>query len=55
MEKEKTATKIIEGVVEEMCSHYCKYTSGLMAGITSDMEFDEFVEKYCADCPLNRL
>lgn len=54
MEGKKTATQIIEEVKEEMCLKYCKYTSGLM-DIDPNMEFDDFVNKYCENCPLDRL
>lgn len=54
METKKTATQIIQEVKEDMCNKYCKYTSGYM-GIDPDMEFDDFVNKYCENCPLDRL
>lgn len=46
----KTATKIIEEVVESMCGSYCKWP------IIWDQREGELCDsEICANCPLNRL
>ena len=43
-------TDILEQVKADMCDEYCKYPA-----IYKDMDEDEFIEKICGKCPLERL
>lgn len=47
---EKSASKIIEEVKEDICRNYCKYTESSY----KSLEQDEVYAK-CEECPLNRL
>lgn len=49
--KDKTISQIIEEVASEICDHYCKY----MHGNYLEEELDEVLNKYCSNCPLNKL
>ena len=42
-----------EEVKAEICDNYCWYRK--QADLDGEFEFDEFLEKYCCDCPLSRL
>lgn len=46
----QTVSDIIEEVKAEICDEYCKYPV-----IYKDMDEDEFIEKICGKCPLERL
>ena len=50
MEEQKSITKIIEEVVDDICMHYCKWPDQWNEddGELSDSEI-------CQNCPLNRL
>ena len=43
----------LEDIKAEICDDYCWYRK--QADLDGENEFDEFLEKYCCDCPLSRL
>lgn len=49
--KDKTISQIIEEVTSEICDHYCKY----MRNNCLEEELVEILDKYCSNCPLNKL
>ena len=48
--EEKTVSKIMEEVIEEICDKYCKFPT-----IYEGKDEDELYDKHCDKCPLNRL
>lgn len=52
MSENKTIPKILEEVVEEMCSKYCKWPD-LWNESMEDCELSE--SSICQNCPLNKL
>lgn len=50
MDQNKSATKIIEEVIEAVCSRLCKYPD-----MYTPDEWEEKNEEICKDCPLDRL
>lgn len=50
MQEEKTVTKIIQEVIDDMCNHYCKIPAQWNE---EDGELSE--SEICQNCPLNRL
>jgi len=51
-----TVTEILEEVGEEICDKYCKYPEICRSEQKDpDLADDLLYEKYCKDCPLNRL
>lgn len=58
MEEEKTMTvyQQLQLVAEEICDKYCRYTNTQeLRDISDDYDINAFHEKYCNQCPLNRL
>lgn len=53
MAEQKTVTKIIGEVIEEMCDKYCKYP--LMWEPQEHDGMELFESEICANCPLMRL
>lgn len=53
MAEQKTVTKIIGEVVEEMCDKYCRYPREWKPQEHDGMEL--FESEICANCPLMRL
>jgi len=53
MDKEKSVTKIIDEVIEEICNKYCKYPDIWEAEEHDDIDLSE--SEICENCPLNRL
>ncbi len=53
--KEKSVTKTIEEVKEEICDKYCKFIAEFNKGEKTDAEFLTFLEEHCEVCPLNKL
>lgn len=54
-DKEKTVSEIIEEVKTEICDNYCKYPAIYDTREDSSENYDEMMEKICANCPLDRL
>ena len=54
LNKPMRAIDIIGEVREEMCTHYCKIPY-IHPYEESGMTEDEWLEKYCDKCPLDRL
>lgn len=52
MKENKTITMILQDVVEEMCSKYCKWPD-LWDDSMEDCELCE--SSICQNCPLNKL
>ena len=52
MKENRTITMILQDVVDEMCSKYCKWPS-LWDEEAEGIELAE--SDICANCPLNRL
>lgn len=46
----RTVTEIIDDVKAEICDSYCKYADGV-----TEEDYDLVLEKYCTNCPLNKL
>lgn len=46
----KTATGIIEEVIESVCNDLCKYPDKY-----APEEWEKVLEQVCQDCPLNKL
>ena len=53
MDNEKSVTKIIDEVVNEICDKYCKFPDIWDAAEHDGMDLSE--SKICDHCPLNRL
>ena len=52
-ERQRTVSEQIEDIKSDICDHLCRYS--LMAEQGQVESVDEMIEKYCSDCPLNRL
>lgn len=50
MQEEKTVTKIIQEVIDDMCNHYCK-----ISGQWNEEDGELSESEICQNCPLNRL
>lgn len=50
----RSVSETIDDVCEEICDNYCKY-SDLFKVLDSDAEYDKLLERYCDNCPLNKL
>lgn len=53
MEETKPVHEIIEEVQTEICDNYCKFMAGYKDA--DDEKYSDLVNRYCVDCPLNRL
>ena len=49
--EEKTVTQIIDEVRTEICNTRCQY----MDAILEEEIYDNVLDKYCSNCPLNKL
>lgn len=49
--EQKTVSQIIDEVCTEICNGYCKYMDAILEGEIYNNELN----KYCSNCPLNRL
>ena len=52
-EQKKTVSEIIEEVKTEICDKYCRYPT--IYNVDDEGEFNEMMDKICANCPLDRL
>lgn len=50
-----TATEIIQNVKEKMCDDYCIYRSMAFSQHKDVDEAEEYLSRYCEECPLNEL
>lgn len=55
MDKTTTITGILEEVKESICDSYCKYADIIKNVHMTDAEYNDWLEKYCSNCPLDRL
>ena len=51
IKEQKTVSQIIDEVRTEICNGYCKY----MDAILEEEIYDGVLDKYCVNCPLNKL
>ena len=51
-EKTVSISEQLEDIKADICDHICRYSALEEIG---EYEVDYLVEKYCRDCPLNRL
>ena len=57
-QQNKPITRILNEVIDEICSDYCKYSAQLLSqnqGEEVDILEDMLYEQYCANCPLVRM
>lgn len=53
---EKTVSKILEEVTEEMCNKYCKFPEEYFSKYKDEEEAEEkLYSEHCENCPLNKL
>ena len=53
MEETKPVHEIIEEVQAEICDNYCKYMDHYKDA--DDKRYGDLLNRYCANCPLNKL
>lgn len=52
----KTVTEILDEIENEICRNYCKYPDICMAEVKDpDMADDLLYDRYCENCPFNRI
>lgn len=51
----RSVSETIDDVCEEICDNYCKYTDVIKNVHMTDAEYDDWLEKHCSNCPLDRL
>lgn len=55
-EKPVTVTELLTWIADTICNDYCKYQDISLSEKESPEEAEQLLyEKYCANCPLNRL
>ena len=55
MEKQKTASDIVVEAINEFCNDYCKHQEKFANVGEDDKRFDELINKYCDNCPINKI
>jgi hypothetical protein len=55
-ESPKTVTELLDEICADFCENYCKYPGICLAERKDPDEADELCyQRYCGDCPLNKV